>query len=341
MPATDRDQANRERNVKAGSEGTLLVTRYRNTAAFVVLAILWGSAFIAIKAGLRYFPPVFFAAVRYDVAGLLMLAYAWYRLDDPIPRGRKQWAVVVIGSVLLIAAYHALLFIGEDDPTVTGASAAVLVSLSPVLTTGFARGFLPEERLSTVGFAGVVLGLVGAVVLADPNPHDLLTGAFVAKSLVFGAAASFALGGVLTRRIDADLPIESMEAWSMLGGAILMHVISLGLHESVASVPWGNVRALSAMAYLSIGASAVGFLIYFDLLDRLGPVQINLVSYVAPIFAAVTGWAILKQQPDAATGIGFVFIFTGFLFIKQRAVRGELPRLRGHIRTVLGYSGEE
>ncbi len=319
------------------------MTRYRNATAFVVLAALWGSAFMAIKAGLLYFPPVFFAAVRYDIAGILMLAYTWYRLDDPIPHGWRQWTVVAIGSVLLIAAYHTMLFIGERNPAVSSASAAVLVSLSPVLTTGFARGFLPEERLSTAGLVGVVLGLVGAIVLANPNPNDLLTlsDGFVAKLLVFGAAASFALGGVLTRRIDAQMPIESMEAWSMLGGAVLMHAISLSLGESWAGIPWGNLEALSAMLYLSIGASAVGFLIYFDLLDRLGPVQINLVSYVSPIFAALTGWALLRHTPDTTTGVGFVFIFAGFLLIKQRAARSELPRLRGHVRTALNLTRDE
>lgn len=77
-----------------------------------------------------------------------MLAYALYATDSPLPRGRAEWTEVAIGAVFLIAAYHALLFIGETDPTVTSAAAAVTVSLSPVLTTGFARLLLPSERLT-------------------------------------------------------------------------------------------------------------------------------------------------------------------------------------------------
>ncbi|MFC6724828.1 EamA family transporter, partial [Halobium palmae] len=88
------------------------MSRYRNLVLFVSLAAVWGSAFMAIKAGLSYFPPVLFAAVRYDVAGVVMLGYAIYALDDPVPRGRGEWALVAVGSVLLIAAYHALLFVG-------------------------------------------------------------------------------------------------------------------------------------------------------------------------------------------------------------------------------------
>jgi len=307
------------------------VSRYRNFALFLVLAAIWGSAFMAIKAGLDYFPPVLFAAIRYDVAGVLMLAYAAWIVDDPIPRGRGQWALVAVGATLLIAGYHVLLFIGESDPAVTSAAAAVIVSLSPVLTTGFARAFLPDERLTAIGVAGLCLGLLGVIVLARPDPGSVLTGGVVAKLLVFGAATAFALGSVLTRRIDAALPIETMEAWSMIGGALLMHTVSLGLGESFADVIV-SVEGVLALAYLSLAASALGFLIYFDLLDRLGAVEINLVSYVAPIFAALAGWLFLDERLSAATAVGFALIFAGFLLVKRRAIRGELPRLRRAIR---------
>ncbi|RCU47792.1 DMT family transporter [Haloplanus salinus] len=303
------------------------MSRYRNLALFLVLAAIWGSAFMAIKAGLAYFPPVLFAAVRYDVAGVLMLAYAAWAADDPRPRTLGQWTLVAVGATLLIAGYHALLFLGESDPAVTSAAAAVIVSLSPVLTTGFARVFLPDERLTVVGVGGLCLGLLGVVVLARPDPGAILAGGVVAKLLVFGAATSFALGSVLTRWIDATLPIETMEAWSMLGGALLMHAISVALGESVGDVTVA-AEGLLALAYLALVASALGFLIYFDLLERLGAVEINLVSYVAPVFAALAGWVFLREDLSVATVGGFALIFVGFLLVKRRAIRAELPRLR-------------
>jgi drug/metabolite transporter (DMT)-like permease len=299
------------------------VSRTRNLALFLVLAAVWGSAFMAIKAGLAYFPPVLFAALRYDVAGVIMLAYAAYVVDDPIPRGRDEWAVVAVGATLIIAAYHAFLFIGETDPAVTSAVAAVIVSLSPVLTTVFARAFLPSERLTVVGVVGLLVGLVGAVVLAAPDLSNLTGGGAVAKLLVLLAAASFALGSVLTRASDADIPIETMEAWSMLLGALLMHVLSVGLGESLAAVSW-TTEGILALAYLSVAASGLGFLIYFDLLDRLGPIEINLVSYVAPIFAAVSGWLFLNEGIRANTVAGFLIICVGFVLVKRAAIRGAL-----------------
>ncbi len=302
------------------------MVRYRNLLLFVLLAVIWGSAFTAIKAGLEFFPPVWFAAVRYDIAGVLMLGYAWAVTDRWRPVNLAEWAVVGIGALFMIAGYHAFLFVGEQGTT--SAAAAVIVSLSPVLTTGFARGFLPDERLSIPGLVGLGLGFVGVVVLADPDFANLFGGETLPELLVLSAAASFALGSVLARRFDASLPIETMEAWSMIGGAVVMHLVSaVILGEATGAIQW-TTTATAALVYLAIVASAGGFLIYFDLLNRLGPIEINLVSYAAPIAAAVTGFVLLGETPSIGTAVGFLLILLGFGLIKSNAVRDWLDRAR-------------
>jgi len=299
--------------------------RFRNAILFVALAVAWGSAFTAIKVGLEFFPPVLFAAFRYDLAGLLMLGYAGYATDRWRPRTREEWLLVAIGGTFMIAAYHAFLFVGEQGTT--SAAAAIIVSLSPILTTGFARAVLPDERLTAVGIVGLLLGFVGVGVLSNPDPNNLLDTRTVSLFLVFLAAASFALGSVLTRRVTGELPIETMEAWSMLLGAALMHGVSLSIAESVSELQWTG-EAILALLYLVVVASALGFLIYFDLLNRLGPIEINLVSYAAPVVAALTGLVFLNETPTVYTLIGFVLILAGFALLKRNALRDEVGRLR-------------
>lgn len=302
------------------------MTRYRNLLLFLALSVLWGAAFVAIKAGLDFFPPVLFAAIRYDIAGVLMLAYAAVVSEQPRPRGRRQWAAVAVGSVLLIGAYHAFLFVGEQHTT--SAAAAVVVSLSPVLTAGFAQGILPGSSVSRVGLLGMGLGLLGVLVLASPDPANLLQPNVVGIGLVFAAALSFAVGSVLTEFLESGLPVETMQAWSMLGGAVLMHALAQGiLGESLAAITW-TPAAAAALAYLSIGASALGFLVYFDLLERIGSVEINLVSYVAPIVAAIVGAVLLGERADVSTALGFLSILAGFALIKRKALRAEVRRWR-------------
>ncbi len=310
------------------------MSRFRNLVAWLVLSAVWGTAFMAIKAGLDAFAaaPVLFAAIRYDLAAIFIFAYVLLTVDRWRPRTRREWVLVLVGGAFMIAGYHAFLFVGELSTT--SAVAAVVVSLSPILTTGFARLLLPGRALSRLGLVGLALGLLGVVVISQPDLGAIRAGDVSGELLVFGAAVSFALGSVLATTMETGLPIETMEAWSMLLGAGMLHVISAGLGERVAAVVW-NLDGLLALAYLSIVASALGFLIYFDLLDRLGPVEINLVSYAAPIWAALTGWLVLGEGVTVATGVGFLLIFAGFWVIKREAIATELAQLRD----VLGHEG--
>ena len=303
--------------------------RHRNLLLFLALSAVWGSAFVAIKVGLGtpadpagfFEAPILFAALRYDIAGVLMLTYAAYATDHPVPTGRREWASTLVAGAFMIAAYHAFLFVGETDPAVPSAAAAIVVSLSPVLTAGFSRLWLPDDRLALVGVLGLLAGFAGVVLLAEPDPADLSVAPGIV--LVFLATLSFAAGSVLNRRIDADMPVETLEAWAMVLGALLMHVASVAVGESVAAVEF-TPRALAALAYLAVAASALGFLVYFDLLARLGPIEINLVSYAAPPVAAVVGFLVLGELLDFTAIAGFLVILVGFLLLKRDAIRAEL-----------------
>jgi drug/metabolite transporter (DMT)-like permease len=121
----------------------------------------------------------------------------------------------------------------------------------------------------------------------------------------------------------------------MLGGALVLHAVSFGLGESTAAVRW-TLEAVAALGFLSVASSALAFLAYFHLLDRLGPVEINLVSYVAPVFAALVGWLALGEAVGVTTAVGFACIVAGFVALKRRAIAEEAPWLR---RAARGASG--
>ncbi len=301
------------------------MSQYRDVISFVSLAAMWGVSFMAIKAGLAIFPPVFYAAIRYYIAGFIMLLYALYVTGRWCPKERDEILTVLISGSLMFAAYHAFLYIGELSTT--SAVAAVIVSLSPLLTTAFARALLPQERLTVRGFLGVTLGLLGIIIIARPDPSHLLSGAVLAKGLIFLAAASFALGSVLVKRSDSALPKETFISWAMIVGAMLMTVISLFRSEPIASIHW-TIDAMIPVLYLSIVSGVIGFIIYFDLLEQVGPIEINLVSYVAPLFAALTGWLLLDEDVELYTVVGFVVIFFGFYLIKREQLGEEFSKLQ-------------
>jgi drug/metabolite transporter (DMT)-like permease len=302
------------------------MSTYRNGGLFVLLSILWGGSFVAIRVGLEYFPPALYAAIRYDIAALFMFGYAVYATDYWWPRTRADWLAVALDGVLVIGAYNAFLFLGER--TVTSAVAAILIAVNPILATVIARAVLPDERLTRVGAAGLLFGFLGVALVARPNPAALLASDSVVQLLVLAAAASVALGSVLVQRVDDGIAAEGTTAWACLIGAALLHMTSLGLpNESLVGVQW-TIDAVLAVGYLGVFASALGYFIYFGLLEKLGPIEINLISYATTVPAGVLGWVLLGETIDIPTAIGFGVIFGGFALLKRDALRAEVESAR-------------
>jgi len=274
---------------------------------------------------------VLLAALRFDIAGVVMLAYAIVSTDQWRPTSRAGWMEVAVGGLLFVAAHHALLFIGQQY--VTSAVASVVISLDPVLAAVFSGLLLADERVTGTEAAGFAFGVAGTTLIATPSTSTLVTTDVRGVVLVFLAAAAFALGAVLTKRYRTEIPVQSMQAWMMLIGAVLLHATSAGLPgESLASVGWSPV-AVAALGYLSLIAAGVGYLIYFTLLDRIGPIQVNLIGYVAPIFAALNGWLLLGETITVPTVLGFVIVTTGFGIAKSDEISEEIGYLRQFVIT--------
>lgn len=301
------------------------MSRLRSAGAFVLLSAVWGTAFVVIKVGLEFLPPVLFAAIRYDIAAVVMVGYAAVAADRWRPRTRRDWLTVLTGGTFVIGLYNAFLFLGQQG--VTSGVAAIIVATNPILATVFARGLLPTDRLGPAGLAGLALGFLGVALVAKPDPGMLLGGGLRHPGLVLLAAVAVALGSVVVESLDPGLSTIGLVAWSNALGALVLHAISLGLPgESLAALE-PTATAILAVAYLGVVASAVGYAIYFALLARAGAVEINLVSYAAPAFAAAAGWLLLGETLDALAIAGFLAIFGGFVLVKRRALREELDAL--------------
>jgi probable blue pigment (indigoidine) exporter len=78
-------------------------------------------------------------------------------------------------------------------------------------------------------------------------------------------------------------------------------------------------------------AAGVGYFLYFELLARVGAIEINLVAYATPLFAAGGGWLLLGEQLQLQTVTGFGIIVVGFVLIKREALRQEVLRYQGRV----------
>lgn len=298
------------------------VARYRHTGLFMLLAVLWGFSFVAIKTGLHVLPPVFFAALRFDVAVPVLLTYVAWQYNTWIPCSRADYVSIAIGAVTLIAANNGFLFFGQQ--TITPAAASVMYGLNPILSPVFAFVLL-NQRLDPLSIVGIVLGLIGVAIIVQPSPDTLLAGSTVGQLSVLAAAASVALGSVLLRRVDATIDSIPLTVWAMAVGATLLHIASYSLGESLSRAV---VTPTIVYAVLVVGilSTAIAYPIFFTLIRQIGPVRTNLVAYVVPVFAAITAWILFGEGVTLATTIGFLVVVAGVGLLERHVVADELTR---------------
>jgi len=105
----------------------------------------------------------------------------------------------------------------------------------------------------------------------------------------------------------------------MVSGAGMLLVGAALLGESPAAIVW-NATSIASLSYLTLLSGVVAFLIYFALLDEVGPSQLHLVGYAEPVVAAVGSWALLGSLIEAEAIIGFVAILAGFLVLERHEI---------------------
>lgn len=291
----------------------------------VLLGAIWGTSFMFISMGLQGASPLLFAAVRFDLAGLVSLAIAAAWLGRrALPRTRADLAAIGIAGLLFIAGYHGLLFWGQARTTQT--IAAVIVGLNPILTFVFSRLLLAHERLPPRAVLGLGLGFLGVVVLQVLKPGARLDARGWGEVVILLAVMAWSLSTVLLRRTGHSLHPLTLSAWQTLFGALLLHVAALVLEGGG---HLGTDRAtLGALAYITLVASVGGFLLYYTLLPRLGPVPMNLVSYIVPAFAGVSGLLVLGTPLEPRALFGYVLIAAGFALVVLRTDAPAAPPAR-------------
>ncbi|WP_374663673.1 DMT family transporter [Ramlibacter sp.] len=257
---------------------------------FILLAAIWGSSFLFMRYAVGDFGALPTAFVRVAIAALFLLPLVWWRGLGAAFRqhGRAVCLVGVINSGIPFALFaFALLSIS------TGLS-AILNATVPLFGALVAWLWL-EDRPNGSRVLGLVIGFAGVALLAGekasftPGPSGIAPAWAVLACLA--ATACYGIAASATKRYLTGVPPLVLAAGSQLGATLGLALPALWLWP--AQMP--GTQAWLAVTVVGVLCTGVAYVLYFRLIEKLGPSRSLAVTFVVPVFAVIYGALFLSE----------------------------------------------
>lgn len=278
-------------------------------AALATTILTWAAAFPAIRIALDGLPPIELAALRFAIAGLLVLAWmSWKR--PRLPEWRDAVRFAACGGIG-IALYNILLNSGQQ--TVSAGAASFIVNSGPLFTALIALVFL-GERFPARAWIGTFVSLAGIGFIASGQPGGLRFGA--GASLIIGAAVSTATYFVLQRPIVSKYGALACTGWTLLAGALWL---SPWLPAAIARVPELPPTPAAAVVFLGILPGVVGYATWTYAIGALGASRAANFLYLVPVTATLLAWALRGEIPALTTLAGGALAVGGVVLVNTRS----------------------
>ena len=273
-----------------------------HVAVAALVAAVWGFNFVVIDVGLRDFPPLLFASLRFVFVALPAVLF--------VRRPAVPLRLVVLIGLFLGVGQFGLLFVGMDLGMPAGLASLVL-QCQAIFTLAFAVALL-GERPTRRQLIGGVVAFAGIGVVAAGRAEGV---PLVALVLVVGAAASWGASNVATR-IARPPEALALVVWASLVPPVPLLGLSLAFEgpAAIATAATGfGVEGVLALAYLVVLATLFGFGAWTTLL-RLHPAGVVApFSLLVPLFGMSSAWLVLGERPNAWELAGACVVLAGLV----------------------------
>jgi drug/metabolite transporter (DMT)-like permease len=260
--------------------------------ALVIVYVVWGSTYLAIRIAIETLPPFSMAGVRFLVAGGLLYAWAARRGDraGDAP-GWPQWrAAAITGAGLFLGGNGGVVFAESRIPSGVTALLVATLSLWMALLSWLFRGERPSRATAIglpIGFAGTAL-LIGRVQTSGIDPVGAV--ACLLASMSWAAASLYSRHAPLPKRTALSTAMQMLTGgvWMLLAGAVtgeLAHVDPSRFSRA----------SLGALVYLIVFGSLMAFSAFAWLVRHAPMPLVATYGYVNPVVAVALGWAILDE----------------------------------------------
>ncbi len=302
-------------------------SRWMVCLAFGLVYLFWGSTYLAIDIAVQTIPPPLMCALRYALAGPIMLAVCALTGRKIFYSARQIALAGVVGLLLLMGGNLTLSY---AELSVSTGLAALLIAITPLWFLVLDSLLLGDHHISARGKAGLSLGIVGLFILFWPQLREGALGRreFWASLSLLGGSFSWALGSVLSKRWQSGMDVFSATGWQITAAAAANLILSL-LTGDLSHASW-SVRSLGAVAYLVVCGSWIGYTSYIWLLKHVPTSKVSTYAYVNPVIAVFLGWLILHEHVDRFIVAGSAIVVLSVILVtsakvKEKTVAEELP----------------
>lgn len=281
----------------AGASPQRLPLRVASGATLVMF--LWALCFPLINVGLASAPPMMFAALRAALSGAVLLLAA-QALRRPAVAGRSVWGkLVVVGLTATSLGFFGMFYGGG---LVSPGLATVIANTQPLIAAVLAWVYL-NEHLTAVQRWGLAAGFGGIVLIGAPS----LSGSssqLLGIVYILIAAVGIAVSNVVLKYLAGRVDILRAMGWQLLIGAAPLALLALAV-EDISRIDWSWPFVINLIVLSAIGTSAA-FVLWFALLQRASLSQLNVFTFLTPIFGLVMGLAFFAERIHSVelAGIG-------------------------------------
>jgi len=289
--------------------------------SFILLGLIWGGSFLAIKIVVQDMSPTVLLLFR-SISGFVALAVIVLAMRRPLFGAGWRGRLVGFAIMAVTNAVIPWVAIGWGEERISSGLASILNSTTTLWTAVLIYWVVPTERPSFINYMGVIVGFAGVVVLVYPElaTHGI-SGDVLGALAVVVASLSYAINALHQRRKMRDVSIFEISLGQL--AASVLFAIPL----AAPSLPYVHFHALSLVAVIALGAVGTGFAytLYYYVMNTLGAVRAAGVTYVVPVTAVFWGALLLHEEVNATVIAGMIVILAGILLVSYRRVRRDEP----------------
>ena len=274
---------------------------WRPLAALVLLSLIWGYTWVAVKQGLAFAPPVAFAAQR-SLGGALVLFVVLKCLRQSLRLEAPRTTLIL--ALLQVTAFSAL----QNWALIEGGAGktAVLNYTMPIWTL-MLTGWVLGERVRGGQWLAAACTLIGLVLIIEPWN---LQGSVLSKVLGLLAALCWAIANLIVKRLLARQKVNlvALTAWQLLLGSLPLAVLSLVMAE--APTAWDG-QYLAILAFLAFISTGLCWWLWAYILNRLPAWEASLSVLGAPVVALISSRLLLGEEFRITEVAGILLIGCG------------------------------